>query len=315
MQIKKRYLPLLFCLFALSCEKTIDFSGEEQIPMVVITSEPEPDTPLAVRATYSRFFLSGAQFKPVTGATVSIVAGGSTYNATFDGTHYVAPYSVQQGDSLRLTLTIPQSDTVVTAATRVPFRPQASVIESSQGNLRFALADRGGERNYYRISLQLIDTIINGYDSTGAYVEPTSDSALRYDTIVDVSNLWFSCSDATLTSEATSISMSIDDDEMYNSLFFTDELFDGQTRNITIKTNNYEIEEYEKKGYNTGGSHYVVTIEALSREAYLYELSLDKQSEEDFFLTEPVQIQCNISGGLGIFGAKASTKLLFDTDL
>ncbi len=297
---------------SVSCEKAVDFRGEEQSPVIVVTSVPEPDTTISLRVTYSRFFLAGGDFRPVAHATVSVAANGNSYAGVYNGSRYNVPYTVQQGDSLSLVLRIPQSDTVLTASTRVPFRPQAVSKGVSGRNLRFSLSDRPGERNYYRVSLLAVDTMIHYYDSNGHYVLPDDAGAVGCDTVVDTTNIYFSCSDAALTSDASSLNISLDGDEIFWQLYFTDELFDAQTREINlVAEENIQYDyEYEKDGSGII-RYYLLRVESLSREAYLYEISRSKQDDGDFFLTEPVQVQCNIVGGIGIFAAKSVTVLTF----
>lgn len=303
---------LATALLTVSCEKQIDFRGDEQSPMVVVVSEPEPDNPLAVRLTYSRFFLSGGSFKVIGNADVKVTVNGTTYTGVFNDSVYLFPYSPVEGDSINLTVRMQNGgdDTVVKAATRMPFRPSVTVRENSADTYRFVLNDRPGEKNYYSMHLATIDSMVNYYDSNGNFVyDPDDPSVVFSDTIVDTVWRAFGCSDAALTSDVTSsINLGGDGYYDYYQLYFTDELFDGQNRDITVKCEaNTPYSTY--KGRKAGKSisfRVLLYIEALSKEAYLYELSRFKQQEDDIFMTEPVQVQCNIDGGLGIFGAKAS---------
>ena len=300
---------LATALLTVSCEKAIDFRGEEQSPRVVVVSEPEPDTNLAVRLTYSRFFLSGSRFSVIGNADVKVVAGGVTYTGVFDDSVYVFPYSPVEGDSISLTVRMQNGgeDTVVTATTRMPHRPSVTVREAVGDNFRFVLNDRPGERNYYRMQVQSIDTTVICYDSEGNYVYDSDDpSVVSRDTVVDTTSQFFTCSDAVITSDATAV-LNFEGQENYYVLIFNDEMFDGQNREITIKCEgNATMEYYKSSVRKSVSSRIFLYIEALSKEAYMYELSRYKQQEGDIFMTEPVQVQSNIDGGIGVFGAKAT---------
>lgn len=307
------YIFLLAIAFlTVSCEKQIDFRGDEQSPMVVVVSEPQPETNLAVRLTYSRFFLSGGNFRVIDNADVKVKVNGTTFTGLFDGSVYRFPYSPAEGDSINLTVRMQNGgeDTVVTAATRMPFRPSVTVRESMGDTYHFVLNDRPGEKNYYSMHIATVDSVVNFYDRNGNFVyDPDDTTIVVRDTLIDTVWRAFGCSDGALTSDVTSsISISGDDAYAYYQLFFTDEMFDGQNREVTIKCEaNTPYSTY--KGRKAGKSialTVLLYIETLSKEAYLYELSRFKQQNDDIFMTEPVQVQSNINGGLGIFGAKAS---------
>ena len=305
---------IIFCLLAASCEKAIDFNGEEQLPRVVVRSEPEADTNVAVRITYSRFFLAGGSFKVIKNADVRLSVNGTQYTGLFNDSVYVFSYSAQEGDSLQLSVRMQNGgeDTVVTAGTRVPFRPSVQAKETIGNSCHFVLNDRRSEHNYYRLHLLSIDTVYNYFDADSNYVFAGDPTAVGCDTIVETWWPLFGCSDAALTSNMTSV-ITIGGEETYEWLLFSDELFDGQSREISLKPSDYDPFYYEEYKSASGSRSYILVLESLSREAYLYELSVYKQENGDIFMTEPVQMQCNIKGGLGIFGAKATTMVSLGT--
>lgn len=302
----------MFCLLAASCEKAIDFRGEEQLPRVVVRSEPEADTNVAVRITYSRFFLAGGSFKVIKNADVRLSVNGTQYTGFFNDSVYVFSYSAQEGDSLQLSVRMQNGgeDTVVTAGTRVPFRPRVQAKEAIGNICHFVLNDRRSERNYYRLHLLAINTAYNYFDADSNYVFSGDSTAVGCDTIVKTWLPLFECPDAALTSNVTS-TITIGGEETYEWLLFSDELFDGQSKDITLKLSDYDSFYWDDdESYSLT---FILVLESLSREAYFYELSRYKQNSEDFFMTEPVQIQGNITGGIGIFGAKATTEVEVQT--
>lgn len=295
-------ISIAVAISTVSCEKSIDFDGDEQTPQVVVSAEPEADSTVSLRLTYSRFFLSGTRFRTIDNATVTIDVNGYSHIGTYADGVYDFDYIATEGDSLALRIVL--GDTIVSASTVVPHRPQIIAKESSGENIRFSLIDRSSEGNYYRMQLFAYDTIytsLYGYDHYGNPIGPDGQlSTAVIDTTVDLYQTWFNCNDALLTDNTSTMSTDIyGDEESYYSLFFTDELFNGQEHEISI----------HKSTYEESNRLYIIEITAMPRETYLYELSLQRQGSEDFFLTEPVQIQCNIDGGLGIFGAKATTRL------
>ena len=285
---------------AVSCEKAIDFKGEESAPYVVVTSQPEAGEPVTVRLTRSRFFLSGRQFGAIGNASVTLMAAGNSYVGTFNGKDYTFGYTAVEGDTLQLTVKMQNGgeDTVVKAGTKVPYKPQLATGNRIGKKIKFTLKDRAGESNYYRMRLMQVDTTIM---AEGDYRPVKDGEEPDYDTIVDTVWAIFACNDAALTN-ATSLDINIDGDaQSYSELYFTDVVFDGQNYEIAIESDGSDYYPYRKRII----SSYYVVIESMSRDAYYYELSLSNQDEE-FFMTEPVQVQCNIDGGIGIFAAKAT---------
>ena len=290
--------------------------------MVAVVSEPEADTIPAVRLTYSRFFLSGNPFRIIKNADVKLAVNATQYTGTFSDSAYVFPCILREGDSLMLTVRMQNGgeDTVVTASTRVPYRPNVTVKETIGTSFHFTVNDCAGESNFYRMSFKVIDTAYYYFDSEGNYVDADDPAVVQCDTVVESWWSMFGCSDAALTSNASStIDISIDGEELFGELLFTDELFDGQNRDITVKLSSYnEQYSYEKSVKRKASKQspnqvYVLYLESLSKETYLYELSRYKQNNEDVFMTEPVQIQSNIKNGIGIFGAKATRVVTLGT--
>jgi hypothetical protein len=64
-----------------SCEKVIDFDGEETEPIMVMISFPDSGSPWKVRLTESRFFLSNDTIATIKNADVTTEVNGRPTNS------------------------------------------------------------------------------------------------------------------------------------------------------------------------------------------------------------------------------------------
>ena len=81
---KTTIIPLIATLLlTASCTKVLEFDGTETESKPVLISQPEADSTLNVRLTYSRFFLSRNEFKPIDNATFRAELNGSPVSTNF----------------------------------------------------------------------------------------------------------------------------------------------------------------------------------------------------------------------------------------
>ena len=309
----KKIIYLIAAILLLAgCEKQIDFRGEESSPVVVLMSKPEVDSAVAVRLTYSRFFLSASNsFRVISNADVRLSANGTEYVGLFDGENYTFGYTAHEGDNLSLAVRMRNGgeDTLVTATTKVPYKAGVNVVSFENRDLRFKLSDRSGERNYYRVSVKKVDTTF----SVSVYNEETHEYDKVDTLIVSEEGAYFTCKDVVLTENLTETELDVDlggSDTYYRELLFTDETFDGREYEVKLGSLDGDVYYWEKGGYGEESvTYYYLEVESLTRDEYLYILSIMKQNSSDFFMTEPVQVQCNVENGIGLFAAKARTEV------
>ena len=94
------------------------------------------------------------------------------------------------------------------------------------------------------------------------------------------------------------------EDNFGDAVLFTDERINGQSHTILFDFWNQHLI----------GKIYV-EVYTLSRDLYLYEKSLKAASQLDEFsiiFAEPVQLYCNVTGGIGILGGSAVSKIPID---
>lgn len=307
-------IPLIAALLlTASCTKVLEFDGSETEPMPVLISLPEADSTLSLRLTYSRFFLSRNEFKPIDNATFHAELNGASVSTIFsydDNGLYHSNLILRENDTLTLHAIIPDKGEM-TAGCRMPYRPHTSDLSinpnvevftypeyeqprithtSVDGSVEFhfKLHDPEGQNNYYMIRAYLY----NETRGTKDYLYLSMDDNLLFDE--DATGDYFDLDISEDFSEGTQI-------------LFTDERINGHTHSITGTINwiNYIV----------GESTPYLEISSLSRDDYLFTVTRRSQSNSGDilgFVSEPVRIHTNVEGGIGILGGKSSILIPLD---
>lgn len=319
----KKNRQILFVFVALmafaSCEKVIDFDPGEVTPYMVLVSQPESDSLVNVYLSKSSFFLeSYSGYTEITDATVKLYVGGSTFTGSYVQAipdeysyypkrgYYQFGVRPQPGDSLRIEATVPGVDGVVSASTRIPEKPDVKLIdytlerdeytESTTYKLCFKIKSKS-EKEYYSISL--------GYCYPVYYDE--SDS-LYWDTVnMMESSLYFYTDDAIFNNTDIGTVFEGDDGSFSGlELNTSNEMFQNGEHVFTLEFTEYSY------GYET---EYLAEmpvwlyVKSLSPELYRYNQTVNAQGNADELLSEPVQVMCNINGGIGVFGGMTRIRM------
>ncbi len=311
---KTTIIPIIATLLlTASCTKVLEFDGTETESLPVLISQPESDSTLNVRLTYSRFFLSRNEFKPIDNATFRAELNGSPVSTNFSYDDYGIYHSnltLRENDTLTLHVIVPDKGEM-TAGCRMPNRPQTSdltidphietysypdwpdtsVIHTSiEGNVdfHFKLHDPDGQNNYYMIRAYLY----NETRGTKDYLYLNIDDNLLFD--ANTADDYFDLDISQNFSEGTQI-------------LFTDERINGHTHTINGTINWIHYQDNEATLY--------LEISSLSRDNYLFTVTKQSQSNGGDilgFVSEPVRIHTNVKGGIGILGGKASILIPLD---
>ena len=288
----KKTLSILSALLLLgACTKDLDVEFDVMEPRVVVMSCVEPDSVLSLRLTYSRFFLSSQPFRSIDDATATLTINGtSTEDATSSANgSYLFGYHPQPGDRLDLQVQVPGMD-AVTATTTVPRHAGIGNVRASFSNhdkydytysVRFTLDDPADEDNFYCI--RVIERHRYTYEGESA---------------VDDEYCHFSCTDYMIT-ESVEVGSIIDGDNMGEffgrTLYFSDNNINGHSHEVALNVD-----------FHQNNAEALLEITSYSRDRYLYELTTSRYDDDLFegLFAEPVQVHCNIDGGIGIFGAR-----------
>lgn len=300
---------LLLLSGMVGCTKQIEFTGEETDPMPVVVSFPEADSTFNVRLSYSRFFLTRDDFAPINDASFSFEVNGNTPNIAVERTDegvYHVPMALAAGDTMTMHLTIPGKKEL-TAGCRVPQAPEVTDVEvepnividtfwwqrnyadstvklTASGNASFKLVlhDPASRGNYYAVRAYAIDSATGSRKSLNVSI---SDDLL-YDVNVADEIIEIASTDLSYGKQA----------------LFTDERINGQ--NHTLEGEVYLYSNYDDSFDSTFTLQLQVCT--ITRDVYLYWATLKSQQDADgdfLFMTEPVQIHTNVTGGIGILGA------------
>lgn len=336
--LKIRYITIILILAALmsSCEKVVDFNPGEVEPYVVMVSKPVGDSLVAVYLGYSRFFLDNREFNLIDNATVTITSGNNTAVGTYDpqcfilgeyddgdyyyyyDTTYYGGYRFvlrpNPGDTMRINATVPGRDEAVSAMTVVPRQPQIEIVDFVVDTL-----DEGySQEFYYRLRFKINCNSNKEYFSVRLLQAQTNlvDSVLVWDT-TQMASQYFSVNDPIVNNASLEDAFDGDDGSFYGRVMnFSSERFTGGSHEFTM--------EFSMTRYATYDWYYVqpdpltrsfiIDIRALSEELYRYNVtSTGYTSDLDDLFAEPVQVYCNIKGGIGIFGASTIKKVKMPT--
>ncbi len=315
--MKKTFAPLyltaiLLSLALSSCEKVIEFNGDETENHMVMISKPQSDSPWKVRLTESRFFLSPDTIGTIKNAQISIEVNGRTPNniITHQGNGvYDLGYTPQPGDTLTLRVTTPEKGTMM-AGCRIPNRPVVSNISCTY--------DTSHYYDYYPDTVE----VAGGRITVKLTIDDPADAVNYYMLRVSSANLNYNYNTDTYDTIRTHKNISVDDNVLFDmdateeifgfgtednygdAVLFTDERINGQSHTIL----------FDFWDQHLIGTIYV-EVYTLSRDLYLYEKSLKATSQLDEFsiiFAEPVQLYCNVTGGIGILGGSAVSKIPID---
>ena len=153
----------------------------------------------------------------------------------------------------------------------------------------------GSNKEYYSVRLY------------GAELMMENDTVAYWDT-TSYRSKYFSVNDPIVNS-TINIEDAIDGDDGsfggYEMTFGTDKFIGGE-HEFTIE---FSYNGYISNGVSLMDMPVILQVSAISEDLYLYDRTADGyDSDMDDLFSEPVQVHCNIVGGIGIFGASTIAK-------
>ena len=313
----KKIKYILFALLSWSlgsCFKAVEFDPGEISPYPVLVSRPECDSTVKVYLSYSHFFLAdGHADQQITDATVTLDINGVTTQGVYVVDDYAVPLSHYSfnvhpapGDTLSVTARIPGRETPVTAGTRIPQLADYEIldyiidttdIDCYYFKIRFK-AKSHSPIDYYSVKFFVSDSY-DSDDTTGT-LWSTDESGFR--------QVYFSVNDPIVNSNDVTTVIDGEDGSFYDSeMVFTSELFSGGEHEFTAIFGMWVNSDEKRRDFSQLPVY--MHVRTLSQDLYRYNLTRDLNSESDGILSEPVQIYCNVHGGIGIFGASSLRKI------
>lgn len=324
-------LAILSIIVFNSCEKVIEFNGEQTDPMIVVNSFVTPDSLIYAQISKSKFFLSNKTgFDYINNADVSLYINNIfKEKLTFisDGL-YLSNLKPNTGDTIRFVITanglddvesvsvIPNKPVILSADTtfKISFTDfkmdgEDTIGYYQGGELAFSikLKDEANQPDYYRLTLKK-QTVIN------------AGGGITYEEVDYMPFILEGFQNTNTGGGLFDIFGGIIVDSK-NQQLITDELFNG--KEFVLKFTALSSRRMVKPGYedrffygsdNVVSEEYIVNLQGISKDMYLY-LKSKEMSDGimDGFFTEPVQIYNNISKGIGILGSYTSNRIAFKT--
>ncbi len=273
----RRIVILLFIFIAtVSCEKFLDMEIPDKGRKMVLNCFFNDNDTLIVDLSKSVFILDNSNFNPIKKATVNIFENSNLVATCteFEGGKYKAIGFIPQKEKKYKIEVIQEGDTLTSIST-IPSNVPFSIVDTSVYSrdyesyfrVKLSLNDPAGVKNYYMINFSLENTM-DLYENNESYI-------------------YFSSEDKVI-------------ETFYESnAVFSDDLFNGKTKNITFDLSIYDFWNDTNK--------LKITLYSLSEEMYLYIVSLMAQQETSFSpFAEPVIVFNNIQNGYGIFAGYSS---------
>lgn len=291
-----------------SCEKYLDYEGEDAKPRLVLNGTFTPDSVFSVELSNSSGYINKGSLNTIPYGKVAVFDSNGqfldslnhTTNGIYRGTQmasanksYTVKASAGRLGSVWASDYIPEAvpiiswDTTTTSFTEFDNTQKRLQIE-------YTINDPGGSENFYEIELYLTQEYYLSYQydpNTGTQWIDTVfyDQPFR-------SLYSFSTADPILLSE---LQVDIGETMYYaNSLAYSDALFNGKNQTFRIVLDYYQ-----------GGANIDMELKSCSEAYYKYKRTLENYyyTEGDPF-SQPVQVFNNIeNGGLGIWAGYATT--------
>lgn len=326
----KQILPaLIFAtfLFLISCEKEIEFKGDEIKPLLVVNGLVIPGDTVSVKLSKSRSKLEDDfYYQIVTNAKVDLYVDdvfvetltpvkemvyGSDDPVTLG--KYKATVLGEAGKSYRLEI-LADGFSPVSCVTTVPDPVEILAWDttfnrdyndggySTKNEFSVEFDDNGQQHNYY----QLQSGSIEGHELVGYLPDGTT---IYSDTVVvwPQMNEWLDILNAQLNDAINEADEFISGTPDNRFAIFKDDSFSGKKMKLRFQVghNSYYYGSVNNGNENSGNFKLRdIYLYSLSKEYYEYlnTMNLHFWFDDDFF-SEPVQVFSNIKGGVGIWGS------------
>ena len=332
-------ITLLGIVLLSSCEKEIEFKGDQMNPKLVINSIIEPGKPIDAAISKSYFFLDN---QPNTTAPADLMAtlyvNGNrigemrpdydtvwTYGSFDDNGNYVPAYYLKPkftnsyhpavGDVVKITASANGFDDVEAVASPLPSDLAFSIVDSkiSDWSSFYSSAWYNETDNdsilHVSMKLELTIEITDPNPKQTNYFRLNVNEGSRENDLGNYVSCYTEYNDPVFGSVAAENEyFDISDLNMAPENVFTDVLFDGRSYQIkmpfTVALNIMEDDDPDFFRIE-------IFIEHLSKEYYNYLYTSNQNDEVMQLLAEPVQTYSNVQGGYGIVAGNNSDTVMF----
>ena len=339
--IRKRYWTVSSCLFAMmlslmlaSCEKEIEFNGEQSDPKLVINSLVEPGQPVKAAISKSYFFLDAANTTAPADLVASLYVNGSLVGELTQGTdtiwdywgmpdyrlvtRYFSDYVPEEGDVVKISATANGFDEVEGSTSPLP--------QIADCQLEVEVGEWMGQymQEYDWETEEYGDTLcynIAGYlNLTFTLTDPNPGKTDFFRLIQGDNNVareglntcWvnFGYDDPIFEAGITENDIiDISDLDTRPVGVFSDMMFDGGSYRLKVKAQFY-CDIYDEYEFDPDYFRGVFLMEHLSKEYYQYLCTCDQGDLTLQIYSEPIQTFSNVEHGYGIVCGRADNKFL-----
>lgn len=282
----KKLISLLFFVAILSsCEKEIDYQIPDPGDKIVVSSLLNAGEAPIIYLSTSVYSMSAG--RPKTSNIYSAKLFTNHPDSPFeleakldpDGFdslfYYTSSHIISEGVSYRLEVSAPGLEPV-SVSTAIPNK---SIIENARYDtatreLRFNFNDPSNSANFYWVE------IISANQSYPLFFSSADPTLEFFDSYVDP-----------LSNDTEGRSYGI-------AAFFDDNQFNGQNKEVSIRTEDFSVNDF------------YVYLHSISESYYRFRITEAASSFSDGFFSEPVQLFSNVKGGYGIMSGQSSDRSL-----
>ena len=329
-------ITIVTAILLTSCEKEIEFNGEQTDPKLVINSLVKPGQPIKASIGKSCFFLDNERDHSMPEGTVaqlyvndnfvgnmdlvtdSIEVVFNTYNGDSIGylleKHFQSDYRPQEGDVVKITASAPGFADVEATTSPLPNAVEAQLDMEVTG-FQESYGWTGEDSMLYisatvNLTITIIDPNPGQSDDFKIYIEqfksdPDSRSHIY----------WFAKYDDPIFGSALPDNdfIVISDLETRPEGVFSDVLFDG--RSYHVKFTEVYVEMMVDEPLDPDFFRLPVRVEHLSKEYYNYLFTCDQGDVAMQIWAEPIQTYSNVTNGYGLVAGTAVNTLWLDLPL
>jgi len=333
-------ITIATAIFLTSCEKEIEFKGEQTDPKLVINSLVEPGQPVKARIGKSCFFLDYERDHSMPEGTVAQLYINDNFVGNMDMVtdsievmsytlqgdsigyqlekYFQSDYCPQEGDVVKITASAPGFDDVEATTSPLPNAVEAQLdmeVVGWDSWYQEAYGEMGEDSLLYitavvNLTITIIDPNPGQGDAFRIHIDGTKSDPESRNHIYCSAEYDDPIFGSTLPNNDF-IDMS--DLETRPEGVFSDVLFDG--RSYQVKFTEVYVQMMVEETFAPDFYRLPIRVEHLSKEYYNYLNTCDQGDEVMAFFAEPVQAYSNVTNGYGVLAGRNVHTLCLDLPL
>ena len=339
--MKKVVLLFISAMLLVSCEKEIEFKGEQSDPKLVINSVVEPGQPIKARISKSVFFLdNNADTEPPADVVATLYVNGNRigemtpridtiweteYYWTLEPTYrlwkvYTHPYRPSVGDEVKITASANGFDDVEGATGTIPNHTACQIKDIRLiGSESWPDSDESVDTtnwhyyDTYEVAIEITDLQPGVTDFYKLAIDESQHFFEGYDPYLNYCYAYISDYSDPIFGAVSSTNIDVIDYQIDDpNGTFTDVLFDGRsyTIKLTVGFSHIITEDFVPDAYRVA-----VYVEHITKDYYKYLNTCNQGDGDESFFSEPIQTHTNVSGGYGIVGGRTVDTLWMELPL